>query len=72
MLLWGSHVIVALLVLLHIVSPSSAERTAFVEIVVCDSTDQRSMYTDKLEGTFANIGTLSRAQGDVLQVRRNK
>ncbi len=56
-------------ILLDLVSLSRATRTAFVEIVVRDSTDQRSMYTDKFEGTFANIGTLRRAQGDVLQVR---
>ena len=55
-------------ILLDLVALSRATRTAFVEIVVRDSADQRSMYTDKLQGTFANIGTLNRAQGDVLQV----
>ncbi|XP_028396738.1 E3 ubiquitin-protein ligase znrf3-like [Dendronephthya gigantea] len=59
---------VIIAILLDLLSLSFATRTAFVEIVVCDNTDERSMYTDKLQGTFANIGTLSRAQGDVLQI----
>lgn len=59
---------VVIAILFDLVSLSRATRTAYVEIVVCDSNDERSMYTDKLQGTFANIGTLSRAKGDVLQV----
>ena len=56
-------------ILLDLALPSRAARTAFVEIVVRDSTDQDSVIsTNTLQGTFANIGTLNRAQGDVLQV----
>lgn len=59
---------VVIAILFDLVSLSRATRTAYVEIIVCDSNDERSMYTDKLQGTFANIGTLSRAKGDVLQI----
>ena len=55
--------------LLDLVSFSQAARTAYVEIIVTDNTDKETTYTDKFEGTFANIGAFSRAQGDVVQVR---
>lgn len=66
---FGSCVVMWILLDILAAFTSASTRTAFVEIVVCDNTNERSTYTDKLQGTFATIGTLSRAQGDVLQVR---
>ena len=63
------HSAVFIATLFDLVLYSQATRTAYVEIVVTDNTDEKSTYTDKFEGTFANIGTFSPAQGDVLQVR---
>lgn len=62
------HSAISIAILLDLVSSSQATRTAYVEIVFTDSTD-KSTNTDKFEGTFANIGTFSPAQGDVWQVR---
>ena len=46
-------------------------RTAIIEIVFCENTKQgSSLYSEKLQGKFASIGSLDKAQGDVLQVRR--
>ena len=67
--MWCSYVFFGIWAV-DLVAVITASRTAFLEIVICEYTSQGSYVYSyvELQGTFANIGSLNNAQGDVLQV----